>query len=131
MERAEPHRWRVAGQRRGVLDAGLLHLDGGRVAKALGKGLDEYFGNENKELETTADLIDSTIGLYTVSEPTSVTEAALNVISLYQFGKAANNFKNILNNKSKTKEGDAIESSSNKTQESYSDLIWKPILYQP
>ena len=57
MERAEPHRWRVAGQRRGVLDAGLLHLDGGRVAKALGKGLDEYFGNENKELETTADLI--------------------------------------------------------------------------
>ena len=30
MERAEPHRWRVAGQRRGVLDAGLLHLDGGR-----------------------------------------------------------------------------------------------------
>ena len=131
MERTEPDQRRKHDQRREHFAIGLLHLDGGRVAKALGKGLDEYFGNENKELETTADLIDSTIGLYTVSEPTSVTEAALNVISLYQFGKAANNFKNIPNNKSKTKEGDAIESSSNKTQESNSDLIWKPILYQP
>ena len=57
MERAEPDQRRKHDQRREHFAIGFLHLDGGRVAKALGKGLDEYFGNENKELETTADLI--------------------------------------------------------------------------